>query len=230
MAGKMSIDFYQILYHEDQRKELYDFAKPVFSCGLTPYFENAWISGLVPTSSADYISVCSWRLRRKRGDSAHYLGGFGKDVLTLNSIDNAMPFDVAILTPHSPSHKPLVMAENWHGQAWTDAYNALKPFLKEKLGRVPEELKYAIYENHFIANGQIYRDYVSNFLIPAIEFISDNPVFYADAGYRSKKKDQSEIDRVCKLLNRTDWPLLPFLLERLFSFYINDKNLNVINL
>jgi hypothetical protein len=24
-----------------------------------------------------------------------------------------------------------------------------------------------------------------------------------------------------------DWPIAPFLLERLFSFYINDKNLNV---
>jgi hypothetical protein len=224
------IDFYQILYKEDQRAELYDFAKPVFSVGLTPFFENQLICALVPQSHADYVSICSWRLRKKRGDTIHYLGGFGKDVLTLNTIEQAMPFDVAILTPHSPNHKPLVMAENWHGRAWTDAYNALKPFLKEKLGRVPEELKYAIYENHFIARGELYRDYVNSFLIPAIDFISTEPVFYTDSGYLQKKRDNEEINRVQGLLNRQDWPILPFLLERLFSFYINDKNLNVINL
>jgi hypothetical protein len=53
----MSLDFYQILYKEEQRSELYDFAKPYFSVGLTPYFENAIISGNVPTSNAYYISV-----------------------------------------------------------------------------------------------------------------------------------------------------------------------------
>jgi hypothetical protein len=228
----MTVDFYQIIYHEDQRKELYEFAKPVFSCGLTPYFENAWISGLVPISRADYISVCSWRLRRKRGDSTHYLGGFGKDILTLNKIEEAMPFDVAILTPHSPNHKPLVMAENWHGRAWTDAYNALKPFIKSKLGRVPEELKYAIYENHFIGRREIYQSYVGEFLLPAIKFIEESAegAYMADSGYLQKKKDNEEIKRVQGLLNRSDWPILPFLLERLFSFYINDKQLKIINL
>jgi hypothetical protein len=223
----MSLDFYQILYSESQRNELYDFAKPVYSVGLTTYFENQFICALVPQSQADYISVCSWRLRKKRGDAIHYLGGVGKDVLTLETIEQAMPFDVAILTPHSPSHKPLAIAPNWHGQAWKDALNALKPFLKSKLGRVPEELNYAIYENHFIARREIYHDYVNTFLIPAIEFMGSDPVYFVEANYQSKKKDEEEIKRVKRLLNMNDWPIAPFLLERLFSFYINDKNLNV---
>jgi hypothetical protein len=224
------IDLYQIYYKEEQRIELYDFAKPVLSVGLTPYFENQFITALVPQSEKEYISVCSWRLRRKRGDSIHYLGGIGKDVLTEELIKERMPFDVAILTPHSASHKPLVMAANWHGKSWTDAYNALKPFLKEKLGSVPEELKYSIYENHFIARKEIYHDYVNSFLIPAMFFIGSESVFYIDSGYVSKKKDNEEIRRVQTLLNRQDWPILPFLLERLFSFYINDKNLNVVKI
>ena len=223
------IDFIQILYKEEHREKLYPFARPYFSCGLTPYFENAIIAGIVPTLQADYISVCSWRLRQKRGDAVHYLGGMGKDVLSLEKIEAAMPFDVAILTPHSDNHKPLAMAPNWHGKAWVDAFEAFKPFLR-RFGRVPEELKYAIYENHFIARKEIYHSYVHDYLIPAITFIGDNPVFFADSNYLPKKKDQSEIERVRKLLKANDWPIAPFILERLFSFYINDRNLKVIKL
>lgn len=227
MVGTIAL--YQILYKESQRTELYDFATPVFSVGLTPYFENAFIASLVPQCEADYISVCSWRLRKKRGDSAHYLGGFGKDVLTKEKIESAMPFDVAILTPHSRLHKPLAAASNWHGKAWDDALKAFKPFL-ERFGKVPEELNYSIYENHFIARKEIYHDYVTNYLIPAIDYIGSNPVYFVDSNYASKKKDSSEIERVRGLLRSNDWPILPFLLERLFSFYINDKQLKVINI
>ncbi len=225
----MSLDFYQILYHESHKSEIYDFAKPYFSVGLTPYFENAIICGIVPMSSAEYIGVCSWRLRKKRNDCAYGLGGYGNESLSLDKIEKALPFDVAVLTPRSGSHKALVMAANWHGKAWTDAFEAFKPFLK-KFGKIPEELTYPIYENHFIARKEIYHDYVNNWLIPAIKFIGNHPVFYANSNYVSKKKDQNEIIRIQTLLNCYDWPILPFVLERLFSFYINDKGLKVINL
>lgn len=225
----MSLDFYQILYHESQREQLYPFAKPYFSVGLTPYFENSIIAGLVPFSSSDYISVCSWRLRKKRNDSVYALGGLGKEELSYEKIQAAEGFDVAILTPHSPSHKPLVMAPNWHGKAWVDAFNHFKPFLGQ-FGKVPDELRYSIYENHFIATKQIYHEYVNTFLLPAIEYIGSNPLYYVDSNYLPKKRDQEEIRRVQWLLGRNDWPILPFLLERCFSFFINDKGLKVINL
>lgn len=230
----MTLDFFQILYREEHRKELYPFAKPYFSIGLTPYFENAMIAGLVPTSQADYISVCSWRLRKKRNDGyATVLLGAepGTNETTYLREEKILntDFDVAILTPHSPAHKPLGMAPNWHGMAWVEAYAAFKPFLRQ-FGPVPDELKYAIYENHFIARKEIYHAYIRTYLLPAVDFIGDNDVYFADSNYLPKKKDAQEITRVQKLLGRTDWPILPFLLERLFSFYINDKGLKVINL
>ena len=224
-----TLDFIQILYDESQREELYPFAKPYFNVGLTPYFENQIIAGIVPTLEADYISVCSWRLRKKRGGAMHYLGGFGKDEFTYEKIESDMPFDVAILTPHSPAHKPLAMAVNWHGKAWVDAYDAFKPFLR-KFGKVPDELTNSIYENHFIARKEIYHEYISTYLLPAIRFIGDNPVFYLDSLYVPKKKDTVEIQRVQKLLKANDWPILPFILERLFSFFIQDKGYKVIKL
>ena len=231
----MTLDFYQILYKEEQRKELYPFAKPYFSVGLTPYFENAIIAGLVPFSQADYISVCSWRLRKKRNDGyAPVLLGFEPGTnetkhLTEEKILAAHPFDVAILTPHSAAHKPLGAAPNWHGRAWVDALEALKLFLA-RFGPFPDELRCSIYENHFIARKEIYHEYVSTCLLPAVDFIGDNPVYFVDSLYLPKKRDAEEIKRVQSLLGRTDWPIMPFLLERLFAFFINNKNLKVINL
>jgi hypothetical protein len=181
------IDLYQIFYHEDQRSELYDFAKPVFSVGLTPYFENQFIAALVPQSDADYISVCSWRLRKKRAGAAHFLEDLIKTNLQSTKLRLQCLLMWLYLTPHSSSHKPLAMAINWHGKAWVDAYEAFKPFLKQ-FGPVPEELNHTIYENHFIAKREIYHDYVNRFLIPAILFIGSNPVFYADSNYLPKKK------------------------------------------
>ena len=224
-----TLDFFQIYYKHEQREQLYDFAKPVYSVGLTPYFENQFICALVPQSTADYISVSSWRLRRKRNDSAHALGGFGKDALTLEKIQEAMPFDVAILTPRSGAHRPLAMAPNWHGDAWVKAFEAFKPFLAQ-FGKVPEELSNSIYENHFIAKREIYHHYVNTYLISAIDYIGTNPVYFTDSNYLPKKRDNEEITRVQGLLGKKDWPILPFLLERLFSFYIEGKGLNVIKL
>jgi hypothetical protein len=222
----MTLSFTQIYYDESQKGELYNFAKPYFNDGLTPYFENSIIADIVPSIDADLIGVASWRLRQKRMNSQIYLKN---DLsLTEEKITNS-DFDVAILTPHSPSHKCLAMSANWHGKAWVDAFNAFKPFLKQ-FGKVPDELKYAIYENHFITRKEIYHDYINRYLIPAIAHIGGSPVYFADSGYIAKKRGASDIERVQRLLGRRDWPIVPFLLERLFSFYIDSRNFKVINL
>ncbi len=222
-----TLDFWQAYYDQSQKDQLYPFARPYFSAGLTPYFENSFIAGLVPGSSADLISVCSWRLRKKRNDGYSPILT-GNQPLTEERILNA-EFDVAVLTPHSPSHLPLYMASHWHGKAWDDAFSAFKPFLLQ-FGKVPDELTYAIYENHFIAKKEIYHDYVNRYLIPAINFISDKPVFFVDSGYVAKKRDQVEIKRVQRLLGKTDWPIAPFLLERLFSIYCEGRGFKILNL
>ncbi len=221
------IDFFQIYYKETQLSELYDFATPHFNETLTPYFENSVIAELVPKSTADLIGVCSWRLRKKRGDSQRYLQG----ELTKEKI-LAQPFDVAVLTPRATTHKVLLNASHWHGKAWDDAFIVLKGFLKRDLGiKVPDELSVAIYENHFIAKGEIYRSYVSECLTPTIRFIQNEGVFSADSGYLQKKKwDQEAIKDYQMKSWRLDWPIAPFILERLFSIWIEGRGYKLVNL
>jgi len=210
------LEFYQIYYKDDQLPELYDFAIPYFNKDLTLYFENTPICDIVPKSTAERICVASWRLAQKRGNLIRAKKQINREDL----IDD---YDVAILTPRSPTHRPLYMAYRWHGIPFLKAINELKKFIK-----VPDELKYGIYENHFIARGDIYKDYVTNCLIPAIDFMSSRPVFFTDSGY-AKRKPQEEVTAYKKLTGRNDWPMSPFVLERLFSIWIHYKNLKVVN-
>lgn len=231
----MSLDFYQIIYKEEQRSECYPFAKVYFNDTLTDYFENSVICKLVPESNADLISVCSWRLKQKRGESST------PDVLK-NRLELSEEkilshdFDVAILTPRRASHVPLYMASEWHGAAWDQAFEVFqKEFLKPMGIRVPDyrnghDLKRAIYENHFICKRDLYKRYVDECLSKAISHMEHNPTYSRDANYITKKRDTQEVKEYQKKSGRTDWPIAPFILERLFSIWINDKDLKVINL
>lgn len=218
------LDFVQIYYREDQRAELYDFSVPYFNETLTPWFENSIIAKVVPELKEDYIGVASWRLRKKRNDCQLGLGN--NLTLTAEKILNSGA-DVCILTPRSPIHKPLVAAQSWHGSAWVEAFGIFKGFLAECGLKVPGELRYAIYENHFVARRDIYHDYVSNYLIPAIAYMDGDKRFLAPSGYNEKKKDRAEKELVHKSLNLTDWPIGVFVLERFFSIYLESKELIV---
>jgi len=211
--------FFQIYFKDEQKEEIYDFATPYFNTVLTPYFENTVISELVPKCNADLISVCSWRLRKKRGDMFRLLD----KTLTKEKILNA-DFDVAILTPRSPTHNVMGMASHWHGKAWDDAINDLRKFIK-----VPNIVKHAVYENHFIADRNIYQAYVCDMLDPVIDYMSARDIYFVDSGYRTRKSAE-DVESYLKLTGRQDWPIAPFVLERLFSIWINDKNFKVISL
>jgi hypothetical protein len=229
-----ALEFYQIFYKDEQKEQLYPFAIPFRNERLTPYFENSVIIELVPKTQGDLVSVCSWKLKEKRASSSTeiILKRAGTFELTHESIITNSGFDIAILTPHNSSHQPLGMAIKWHGKAWVDAFLALKIYLHgHHICKVPDELTHTIYENHFIAKREIYCDYVSQCLIPVIEFIRKEEVFSRDSGYITKKKnDPQAIADYQKVSGRTDWPIAPFILERLFSIWIEYRKFKIVNL
>lgn len=230
-----TVNFFQVIYKEEQRGSCYPFAKVYFNETLTDSFENDIICRLVPNSNADYVGVASWRLRQKRNDGGtpQVLGH--KLELTEEKIVNE-DFDVAVLTPRRPNFRPLDMAANWHGQAWQQAFGVFKTGFLDPMGiRLPnleagEDLIHTIHENHFIAQREIYKAYVREVLKPAIEFCESNTVFKMDSGYVHKKRDLKEVKEYQQKSGRLDWPIQPFILERLFSIWIDDKNFKVVNL
>lgn len=217
----MTLDFIQIYYREEQKEKLYPFATPYFSTEVTPYFENEIISKLVPQSDADIVGIASWRLADKRGDM-HRLAD---KTLTAEKILNA-DFDVAILTPRG--HKDILQKlYAWHHEPAVLAVQEFNKFI-----RIPETVDHSIYENHFIARGDLYKEYVSSCLLPAIDFMRGNAVFDLPAGYlrRKSESDQKHIKPILESWGMKDYPIGVFLLERLFSVFINKKGYKVIHL
>lgn len=223
-----TLDFIQIIYKEQQREKCYPWTQKYFNYELTDYFENSVIAKIVPTLNADYISVCSWRLAQKRGDTIINLNG---DLSLTEEKILSHDFDIAVLTPRSPRHQPLAMASEWHGKAWDEAFSVFKAEFLPSVGiTCPDELSKAIYENHFIAKKEIYHDYCRTLSL-AIEFMRSRPsVFLVDSGYIHKKRDAEEIIAYQTKSGRKDWPIAPFILERLFSIYIEGKPYKIINL
>lgn len=224
------LEFIQIVYDDIQTQHCYPFARIYKNEVLTPYFENDCIKNIIPSLQSELLSVCSWRLSQKRGDMFRLID---KSLTEQKLIEN--DYDVAILTPRSPTHKPLFMASQWHHPAWDQTFPIFKRFLRNDLGiKVPNELSTAIYENHFVAKREIYHDYVNTCLIPSIDFMSNwnskesNP-FMADAGY-AKRKSAGERKIYFEKTGRLDWPCAPFILERLFSIYCQGKGFKIIAL
>lgn len=223
----MTLSFTQIYFKEEQKAQLYDFATPYENTSLSHYFENAVIREVVPMQSADYIGVASWRLKAKRNDGSTPILLQHKLELSEEKI-LSQDFDVAVLTPRKPTHKVLQNARMWHPLIWDEAFGVFKSFLRSDCGiKVPDELTHAIYENHFIARREIYHSYVKECLGPAIDFMEGKELFLKDSGYANKKPANERL-AYQNLTGRKDWPIAPFILERLFSIYIERKNLNVI--
>jgi hypothetical protein len=174
-----TLQFLQILYSADQVDQMYPFSVPFYNDELTEFFENDVISRVIPALSCDLLSVCSWRLKAKRQDSIRTKGELTEEVL------RTLDYDVAILTPRSNNHRPLEAAKTWHYPHWTPAIERLRDLIK-----IPQEVTHTIYENHFVADRDLYQDYVSRYLRPAIAFMKENQdVFRAPSGYAKYKTE-----------------------------------------
>lgn len=231
-----TLDFFQVWFEDDQQEHFYDFATPYYNELVTPYFENNIIAKLPLQSQADLIGVASWRLKEKR-NSLPVHRALKSTVGTRLSLEKILSkkFDVAILTPMMPGHRMLSTGQQLFGNIWTESFNHLSTFLTGTLSmKIPDEISFPIYGNHFIATREVYRRYITECLIPTIEFMEAEPaMFLRNSGY-AKTKSNAKCLTMVRLYKdksgRDDWPIAPFLLERLFSLWIDPQNLQIINL
>lgn len=214
-------ELYQIYYADGQWEKLYSFSIPYKNEGLTIFFENEPISKLVMQTKADKIGVTSWKLREKMRTNVCRPRELTEEVINTD-------YDVLSFTCNTKYHKMLAAAEVWH--------KGFRPALEkvcEAIGqKCPGEVRSPIYQNAFMARTVIYQDYVKNWLNPAMEAMTNDPVLNTmvtvDSGYTQlAKKDAADSERLMQLIGMPFYPLAPFILERLFSIYVHNKRINV---
>lgn len=215
----MSAHLYQIYYKEEQRSKLFHFSEPYFNEGLTIYFENDCIAKIVKNSPADKIGVCSWKLAEKIRKKVGIRGTFNHTSLDL-------PYDVLSLTRNSNRHSMLGMANQWH----KDFVPTIK-LLWSKLGyQMPGDARQAIYNNAFMAKSEIYKQYVNEFLIPAMELTNKDEEMYSrmvqPSGYSTLNRE-ADLKSVKAKLGMNDYPLSTFILERCPALWFTLHRINV---
>ncbi len=214
----------QIIYDEQQRPSCFPFSRIHFNKGLTIYFENEIISKLVPESKAKKTGVVSWKLKSKLRWNVP--GPVKARELTQEVLES--DYEVLSFTRNSHQHKMLEALEVWH----SGSLKVLDRMLEIIGHKRPFEVKTPIYQNAFMAQTEIYKDYVTHYLNPAMEAIENDKelrsMALADSGYHVLNKVNPE--HLKEKIGMSYYPLVPFILERLFSIYVDNEGLKVSHL
>jgi hypothetical protein len=211
------VDFYQIVYKEEQKSACYPFARIHFNDTLTPFFENSVIAELVLSSKADKIGVCSWKLREKLRWNVRKTRTIDEDLLHSD-------FQVLSFTNNSPQHQFLNAADKWH-----PGFKDLMAKILRVIGKkMPFEVKQPIYQNHFVADSGIYKMYVKEYLKPAMEAMKNDPECWKDSKYTQLNKvDAATAEYLKSKIGVDYYPMHPFILERMFSVFCHNENIKV---
>ena len=213
------VELYQIFYKDEHKNKLYPFAKPYLNQGLTIFFENEVIRKLVPESQSEKIGVTSWKLHEKMRNRVGM-----RQPLTLEVLNS--DFEVLSFTKNSLKHQMLSMANIWH----PDFMKTIRLLWQKLDFKIPGEVKQPIYQNAHVSKSEIYKDYVENFLGPAMDLIlvdeELNKLMLQPSGYGALNRG-SDLRSVKAKLGLDDYPLCPFILERCYSLWLTMKKINV---
>lgn len=214
------VRFFQIYYKPEHLAECYPFAEGV-SYPLTEFFENSVIKKLIPECEEDKISVCSWKLKQKMRWNVRLPRELTLDVLKTD-------FQVMSFTGNTRYHQMLAAAEAWH-----PGFLKILGKIMKNLGEpMPSEVKNPIYQNHFCATRQIYQQYVFEYLSPAMLLMTNDEelkeLCWKDSNYSNlAKKDAADAEYLKQNIGVPYYPMHPFILERLFSVFCQNRNIKV---
>jgi hypothetical protein len=214
-----AFEFFQIYYAEKQKEKIFPFAIPYYNEGLTIFFENSVIKDLVLGTTAERIGVCSWKLAEKLRSRVGLRVPLTEEILNSD-------YSILSLTKNSKKHQMLANLYQWHPKS-----KETLALLWQKLGfKLPGEVKNPIYQNHWIGKTEIAKDYVENFLNPAMELTLRNEelnsLMLQPSGYGNLSRG-ADLKSVKEKLGLLDYPLAPFILERCFSCFAQIKNYRI---
>lgn len=204
---------------------MWPFAIPYFNHDLTIFFENEVISKLVSRETEyDKIAICSWKLKDK------LRWNLGKPRLPEDITEEVLnrDYDILPFTRNTDWHKMLEAASIWH-----PGFRPTMTKIVEGIGKkMPGEVKIPIYQNAFSAKREIYQDYVKNYLNPAMELAKNDPEIYKlatqDSHYTKLTRDGgASAEYLQQKIGFPYYPLITFILERLFSVYVHNQKINV---
>ena len=211
------MNIYQLYFDEKSKANCFKESKKIECINFktkedikkNPYFENKYISDIVnfnPIKDNEHLGILSHKFERKT--SFTY-----KDLEETNKDSEVISFFKA------NEHEDVLKGLNrWH----INGIQCLNSILWNlgKVDLIAKNPSTFIMQNHFLAKGDIYKEYVKYWLNPVIEMCENDhklkELLWVDAGYRQSVS-----------LLGFDYPHHPFVLERLFMYFVTDRKIKV---
>jgi hypothetical protein len=164
------------------------------------------------TIKEDYLGIFSWKFSFKTGI-------FRKKLDWILS-KQTKEFDVYILC------KPLKYPYIAFTEAVHPGFKLRFNFLLKEIGKenfIDKEPKHTVYSNFFIAKKEIYKDFINTWIKPSIFVMENNKelnkLVLEECNYKGLPREQ-----LLAYTGLSYYNYVTFLLERLFSFYLEENN------
>ncbi len=182
----------------------------------TVFFENSVIKELIEEGKhkdCEYFGVVSARFSEK-------VHNFDYDKFC------------AILKDKNPDIMAFVRMKPPTDKSFLEFTSRFHPYFKVYFERVFQRagfpvLEYIhepVYFNYFVAQSDIYEQYIKEMLIPCMEVMKDMPELFMNSNY---KKGLPFTEETKKSTGIDYYPYHPFICERFFSYYVQLKGLRV---
>lgn len=197
---------------------------------LTEYFENSVISELISEGAhldSEYFAVFSHDIARhvhfKEWINNTEKLAFNPDNL-LRVVEENPDVDVFAFEKRRKNQNIIHQAEHYH----PGFIRMITSIIREigLMDEVPSKIDHIILFNHFVARSEIYEQYVTEVLNPAMEAMKGMDDLWQDAKY-IKPMPEVLKNRFFRAFGKPYYPFHPFLLERLPSLFVQKHKLNV---
>lgn len=182
-------------------------------------FEYNPIIDVVNNLSPDteYLGVFSWKFPTKTG--------FSKNIL-YKSLNHYKYKEYDILNISKSYWKDtkeyLYFSYKYHPK--------LEELIKKLLIHLDKDIypddQHYVYSNFFLMKTDLWKDYIENWIKPAIEFMDNDPEYFEDAKYITGLSSE----KLKELTGLDYYTYHTFVLERLILFYVTNKQLKNLNL
>ena len=212
----MNYKIYSIVYDENQLHEYekYDNSHIKSYEDKSYLFEYNCLLDIVDNFNIneDYLGIFSYKFPMKTGL-------FKKKLFKI--LEQNSNYDIYTFCPNRVKLKGqyLSFTEKVH-PGFLELFIALCNDLNLKV----KEPKYIVYSNFFIVRTDIYKEYINNIIKPAIELLETK---YKEQVWKDSKYQGMEKQKLKQHTGLDYYPFHTFILERLFSIWIENKNYKI---
>ena len=210
------VNIYQVHFDSASRHNCYpEFLKYNNSGRLNQYFENQVIVDLIKAGAhkdSAYFGVWSHDIKNElvfKEDGKTFTPDYFCELVIRHKCD------VYGLQKRRKNPNIVRQAEQYH-----PGFVAMMTKILDMVGygELPHRLDYIILFNHFVMRSEIYEQYVTELLKPAMEALQAIPEAWNEARY--KRMDEATKQRFMAAYGKPYYPYHPFLLERLPSIFM----------